>query len=232
MKPKRLETKEHALILVVAVFCLSLFQVIEANAQTAASIARERAKQRQRLQERRLPAELRHFDDCQDVPGDTLDVLRHGALIAHGDDIALARARSQAWTSGVLGVLTNAGAVDYSTVAAAQRIAATQPDRVATREQYQKSMTNRFRSLVRDGLRAQCTTWAEDVAWSYAPSFGTECAGLTNEPVDALRRSGEFFGQDRWEVRQEVLRRFRDASTGTCQDYADQMAAAARILDP
>lgn len=227
--------KKHPLILLVAVFCLPLCSAIEADAQTAASIARERAKQRQRLQERRLPAELRHLDNCQDVPGDTLDVLRHGALIAYGDEITLAQARSQAWLSSVLGVLTNAGVVDCETssaVAAAQRIAAMRPDMVATKEQYERSMTTRFRGLVRDGLRTQCAAWAEDVAWSYAPAFGTECAGLTNEPVDALRRSGEFFGQDRWEVRQEVLRRFRNASNGSCQDYADQMAATARILDP
>lgn len=62
---------------------------------------------------------------------------------------------------------------------------------------------------------------------------GNECAGLDNGGVDTLRRSGEFFHQDRWEVRMAILQRYRgDGAPGTCQEYADRMATEARILDP
>ena len=87
--------------------------------------------------------------------------------------------------------------------------------------------------VVRRGLRQTCSAWAEDLAWSYAPGAGNECAGLDNKAVDTLRRSGEFFHQDRWEIRMVILQRYReDGAAATCQEYADGMALEARVLDP
>ncbi|MCY3931066.1 MAG: hypothetical protein OXH70_05070, partial [Acidobacteria bacterium] len=61
---------------------------------------------------------------------------------------------------------------------------------------------------------------------------------LINSPIHnfrqyLLRHSGKFFGLDRWKVRISILDRFRrEGRPGTCQEFAEDMASRAWILDP
>ncbi len=187
---------------------------------------------------------LQALDNCAEITGETVDVLRHGYAIAHRDEIlakkAQNRASLQALTSGLVGVLGDAGVLDDRFLRLGTRggVGYWDADLSPGREEYRKKLRETFRNEVKGGLRSlKCTEWAEDQAWAYAPAWGNECAGLPNEPVDTLRNSAEYFGRDRWNVRQQILRRYRNAVrfrdwTGTCIEYAQEMASRARVLDP
>ncbi|MYB18940.1 MAG: hypothetical protein F4Y16_08155 [Holophagales bacterium] len=187
---------------------------------------------------RRLPAELRHLEDCHLLDGATLDVLRHGYVVVHRDKIIAEEREGREALSFLLGALSGADMLDplagnLIDGATSFQWAGALSEYVASRESQREALRKDFRTAVRAGLRQRCTVFGSDRAWSYAPSYGSECAGLTNEPVDRLRHSGEFFGLDRWKVRISILDRYRlEGRPGTCQEFAEDMASRAWILDP
>lgn len=204
----------------------------------AAQTNRASADRRDRLEQTRERARFNHpaikaLDDCDQVPDETLDVLRYGFVIVHEDQLVAAGARNQAVInsiiSGVSGELTQALDLPFRVPVAGFRPLRIEP---YTREEFRPIMEREFRRWVVEGGRLRCTQRAEDVAWAYAPATGSECAGLPNELVDALRGSSNFYSQDRWEVRLQVLEDFRASTATDCTEFTSKLVGAARMLDP
>jgi len=61
---------------------------------------------------RRLPAELRHLEDCHLLDGATLDVLRHGYVVVHRDKIIAEEREGREALSFLLGALSGADVLD------------------------------------------------------------------------------------------------------------------------
>ena len=198
---------------------------------------RDMNERHQRVREaakwRQLGPTLRALDDCAQVPDETVDVLRHGYTIVNRSALMAEQTNSRMLLSSLLSGLASQVTAEldlpfHLPVARGY----TQGVRPPSREDYREQFQGEFRDWVRHGGRVPCTVRAEDVAWSYAPATGSECAGLPNDLVDQLRGSSLFFGQDRWEVRQQVLEGFRESTATDCVEFASELVAAARMLDP
>lgn len=220
----------------VVLLCVA---VAEARAQTGATVIRDRMDRQRDVTSRKLPTELRHLDDCDLLNDATLDVLRHGYVVVHRDKIIAEAREGREAANFLLGALSGADLLDPGQASLIHGATSFQwangelSEYVADREGQRNALQKDFRNAVRAGLRQRCTVFGSDRAWSYAPSYGSECAGLTNEPVDRLRHSGEFFGLGRWQVRIAILDRYRlEGRPGTCQEFAEDLASAAWILDP
>ena len=184
--------------------------VTEATAQTSAAVIPDRMDRSREVTSRKLPAELRHLDDCDLLNDATLDVLRHGYVVVHREKIIAEARQGRETANFLLGALGGGDILDpwqanlIHGATSFQWASGELSEYVADREGQRKALQRDFRKAVRAGLRQRCTVFGSDRAWSYAPSYGSECAGLTNEPVDTLRHSGEFFGLGR-ELLPEVV---------------------------
>lgn len=214
----------------VAVTTTILVCATSAAAQARAGLerAQENAKREAAI---RIAKDL---DDCAAVPTATVDILRHGESIINYEAREIDANVNRSLLGTASGVFTGALGLPFNPASVTAGGYRNVPLQSLSREELRTKLQDDFvAEVVRRGLRQPCSAWAEDLAWSYAPGGGNECAGLDNEAVDTLRRSGEFFHQDRWEVRMAILQRYReDGASCTCQEYADRMATEARILDP
>ena len=177
-------------------------------------------------------------DNCEAVPTATLDILRHGWALVNADEIRARKTQNQdsarQLAGLLLGGLSASGALeDVFVPVTGGRLRFPEVESPSRRE-YLREMRKQYREG--NGGKT-CIQWAEEMAWSYAPGQGTECAGLPNEPVDVLRQSGQFFGEDRWIVRLRILQEYRfTVSRGKteagCIEFAETWAASAWLLDP
>ncbi len=213
-----------------AVAAFAFICATSAGAQARAGLerAQENAKREAAL---RIAEDL---NDCAVVPAATLDILRHGDSIINHEERVYDAIVSRSLLGTASGVATGALGLPFNPASVAAGGYRNVPLEPLSRKELRAKLPDDFRTeVVRRGLRQPCSAWAEDLAWSYAPSAGNECGGLDNQAVDTLRSSAEFFHKDRWEIRIAILQRYReDGAPGTCQEYADGMAAEARVLDP
>lgn len=188
---------------------------------------------RERAKWRELGPTLRALDDCDNVSDETIDVLRHGYTIVNRSALFAEQANNRVLLSSLLSGLASQVTAELDMPPHLPNARGyTRGVKPPERDEYREQFQGEFRMWVRDGGRLPCTVRAEDVAWSYAPATGSECAGLSNDLVDALRRSSTFYGQDRWEVRQAVLEAFRASTETDCGEFTSELVAAARMLDP
>ncbi len=199
-----------------------------AEAQARAGL--ERAQQR--IAERKEHRVANSLDDCAAVSAQTIDVLRHGFAIVNQEQLLAQHAQNRMLGQAIAGQIL--GALDVNlpvpgAVGGYRRLAVRAP----SREEYRERIVDDFRTAANRGIRVPCSKWAEDLAWAYAPDRGTECAGLPNDLVNALRGSARFYAQDRWRVREQVLAEYRSTDQAvTCDEHAVAMVANARMLDP
>lgn len=189
----------------------------------------ERAQQRiAEWKEHRVANSL---DDCAAVSAQTIDVLRHGFAIVNQEQLLAQHAQNRILGQAIAGEILGALNVNLPVPGAGggyRRLTVRAP----SREEYREQIADDFRMAVKRGIRVRCSEWAEDLAWTYAPDRGTECAGLPNNLVDALRGPARFYAQDRWRVREQVLREYRSSDQAvTCEEHAAAMVANARMLD-
>jgi len=129
----------------LALFVVLLGGVAEATAQVSPSTSR------------RLPAELRHLEDCHLLDGATLDVLRHGYVVVHRDKIIAEERESREAMSFLLGALSRADMIDPWQAnlidgATGFQWAGALSDYVASRESQREALRKDFRTAVRAGF--------------------------------------------------------------------------------
>lgn len=122
---------------------------------------------------RRLPAELRHLEDCHLLDGATLDVLRHGYVVVNRDKIIAEEREGREALSFLLGALSGADMLDplagnLIDGATSFQWAGALGEYVASRESQREALRKDIRTAVRAGLRQRCTVFGSDRAWSYA----------------------------------------------------------------
>jgi len=138
------------------------------TAQTSAAVIPDRMDRPRAVTSRKLPAELRHLDDCDLLNDATLDVLRHGYVVVHREKIIAEARQGRETANFLLGALGGADILDpwqanlIHGATSFQWASGELSEYVADREGQRKALQRDFRKAVRAGLRQRCTVLGSD----------------------------------------------------------------------